>query len=142
MKVRPSRLWVNPKFRFLGCSPDGLVGNHTVIEIKALKIFKQYSVETVSYTNSPVPKMVLSRQCFRIKNGKCVLKRSHAYYYQCQQILLVTEKSSDFILYAESGPDSVERTQRDKPLVEKIVEYLKELWMCVTVPEIFEMHVP
>lgn len=42
-KVNPSGLWVNPKFLFLGCSPDGLVGGDTVVKIKALKLFKQYS---------------------------------------------------------------------------------------------------
>ena len=105
-KVYPSGLWVNPKFPFLGCSPDGLVGNDIVVEVKALKILKQYSVETVTSPTSPVAKSVLSTQCFKVEDGKCVLKHSHAYYYQCQQILLVTgRKYCDFILYAASGPD-------------------------------------
>ena len=59
LKVYHSGLWVNPKFPFLGCSPDGLVGNDTVIEIKALKILKQYRVEAVTSPTSPVPKSVL-----------------------------------------------------------------------------------
>ena len=109
-KVCSSGLWVNPKFPFLACSPNGLVSDDTVIEIKSLKILKQYSVQTVTSPTTPVPKEVLSRQCFCVKDGKCVLKRTHAYYYQCQHILLVTErKHCDFILYAENGPNSVER---------------------------------
>ena len=40
-KVCSTGLWVNPKFPFLACSPDGLVGDNTVIEIKSLKIFEQ-----------------------------------------------------------------------------------------------------
>lgn len=142
-KVRSSGLWVNPKFPFLGCSPDGLVGDDTVIEIKSLKIFKEYSVQTVTASTSPVPKEVLSRQCFRVQEGKCILKKSHAYYYQCQHILLVTErKFIDFILYAESGPDSVEKIERDEPLISKILEFLTALWTRVIAPEIFEMRVP
>jgi len=142
-KVYPSGLWVDPKFPFLGCSPDGLVGKDAVVEIKALKIFKQYSVQTVTSSTSPVAKSIVSRQCFKIENGKCVLKRSHAYYYQCQQILLVTgRKYCDFILYAASGPDSVERIPRDEPLIEKILSYLTTLWTLVIAPEVFEMHVP
>lgn len=62
LKVYQSGLWINPKFPFLHCSPDGLVGNDTVIEIKALKILKQYSVEAVTSPTSPVPKSVLSRK--------------------------------------------------------------------------------
>ena len=37
-KVFQTGFWVNPKFPFLGCSPDGLVGSDTAIEIKSLKI--------------------------------------------------------------------------------------------------------
>ena len=142
-KVRSSGLWVNPKFPCLGCSPDGLVGDDTVIEIKSLKIFKEYSVQTGTASTSPVPKEVLSRQCFRVQEGKCILKKSHAYYYQCQHILLVTErKFIEFILYAESGPDSVEKIERDEPLISKILEFLTALWTRVIAPKIFEMRVP
>lgn len=47
-KVYSSGLWVNPQYPFLGCSPDGLVGEDTVLEIKSLKIFKEYTVGTVT----------------------------------------------------------------------------------------------
>ena len=43
---------MNPKIPFLGCSPDGLVGDDIVIEIKSLKIFKEYSVQTVTASTS------------------------------------------------------------------------------------------
>ena len=42
-RVSPIGFWVNP---FLGCSPDDIVGNDTVVEIKALKIFEQYRVDS------------------------------------------------------------------------------------------------
>ena len=143
LKVYPSGLWFNPKFPFLGCSPDGLVGNDTVIEIKALKILKQYSVEAVTSPTSPVPKRVIRRQCFIVENGKLILKLSHAYYYQRQQIFLVTGRENyDFILRAARGPDSLQRIPRDEPLIEKILSYLTALWMRVIAPEIFEMRVP
>ena len=135
-RVSPTGFWVNPEFPFLGCSPDGLV-----VEIKALKIFKQYSVEIVTCKNSSVPKNVLGRQCFKTEDGKCVLKHTHAYYYQCQYILLVTgRKYCDFILHAASGPDSVERIPRDEPLIKKILCFLTALWMLVIAPEVFEMR--
>ena len=78
-----------------------------------------------------------------MEDRKCVLKRSHAYYYQCQQILLVTGRTyCDFILHAGSGPDSVERITRDEPLMEKIVRYLTALWTRAIAPKVFEMRVP
>ena len=91
-KVCCSGLWVNPKLPFLACSPDGPVGKDTVVEIKSLKIFKQYSVQAVTSLTSVIPKEVLSRQCFYVKDEKCVLKPTHSCYYQCQHILLVTGK--------------------------------------------------
>ena len=88
-------------------------------------------------------KNVLGRQCFKVEDGKCVLKHTHAYYYVCQHIPLVTgRKYCDFILHAVSGPDSVERIPRDKPLIKKIFCFLTALWMLVIAPEVFEMRVP
>ena len=45
--ISPSGLWVNPKFPFLACSPDGLVGKDGFIEIKSLKTFKEHSIDAV-----------------------------------------------------------------------------------------------
>ena len=38
--VCKSRLWVNPNYPFLGCPPDGIVGEDGLLEIKSLKMFK------------------------------------------------------------------------------------------------------
>ena len=101
---------------------------------KALKILKQYSVEAVTSPTSPVPKSVLSRQCFKLENGKLVLKLSHAYYHQRQQILLITGRENcDFILHASGSPDSVQRIQRDEPLIEKILS-ISQHCGCVLLP--------
>jgi len=132
-----------PQFPFLACSPDGLVGDNTVIEIKSLKIFKQNTIETVTSSNTPIPKDVLRRQCFQVKDGKCVLKRNHSYHYQCQHILYVTErKFCSFILHAKNSPDSVENIVRDEPLIENILKFLTAFSTRVIAPNIFEMPVP
>lgn len=100
-RVSTTGFWVNPEFPFLGCSPDCLVGNDTVVEINALKIFKQYSVETGTCKNSPMLKNVLGRQCFKVEDGKCVLKHTHAYYYH---IPLVTgRKYCDLFFMQQVG---------------------------------------
>lgn len=144
-KVHLSGLWVNPKFPFLACSPDGLVDSNVIIEIKSLKIFKQHSVQSITSpaNNSPVSKDVISRQCFTIQDGKCMLKRTHVYYNQIQHLLLVTEREfCDFTLYAEKGPVTIERIPRDEPLISRILTFLTELWTRVIAPEIFEMRIP
>ena len=123
-KVCSTGLWVNPKFHFLAClcSPDGLVGDNTVIEIKSLKIFEQNTIETVTCSTTPVPKDILCRQSFQVIDVKC----NHSYYYQCPHIRLVTErKFCKCILHAKNGPDSVENIVRDEALIENILKFLK-----------------
>ena len=111
--------------------------------LNALKVLKQYSVERVTSPTSPVANSVLSRQCFKVEDGKGIPKCLHAYYFQCQHILLVTDrKYCDFILHAASGPDSVERIARDEPLIGEILRYLTAFWKRVIAPEIFEMRFP
>lgn len=104
VKVCQTGLWVNPKFPFLGCSPDGLVNDKGLVEIKSLKIFKNNSIEDITSGKVLLPKDTINRQCFAIKDGKCVLRPKHVYYYQVQMQLLVTERDfCDFLLYAEEG---------------------------------------
>ena len=142
--VATSGLWVNPKYPFLGCSPDGLVDQDGIIEIKSLKIFKFNTIDSIILPGqTSVPKDTISRQCFTLNDGKCELKRSHDYYYQIQMQLLVTERNfCDFILYAKNGPVSIERIFRDEVLIDEISSVLSLFWMRVIAPEIFEMRVP
>jgi len=139
-KVCSTGLWVNPKFPFLACScsPDSLVGDNTVIEIRSLKIFEQNTIESVTCSNTPVLKDVLRRQCFQVKDGKCVLKLNHSYHYPCLHILLLTErKFCKFTLHARNGPDSVEHIVRDEPLIENILKFLTAFWIRLIATEIF-----
>ena len=114
-KVAMSGLWVNPRFPFLACSPDGLPSQDGLLEINSLKIFKEHSIERfINEGSTLVSKEILGRQCFSIKDGKCVLKQSHSYYFQVQMQLLVTERIfCDFVLYAVDGPVSIKRIYRN-----------------------------
>ena len=143
-KVVASGLWVNPKFPFLACSPDGLVGKDGLIEIKSLKIFKQHSIAAVtSEEQTIVSKEQIRRQCFLIKDDKCHLKEKHDHYYQVQMQLLVTNRTfCDFILYSGEGPVSIERIYRNEQLITEILTLLTVLWTRIIAPEKFEMRVP
>ena len=128
-----SGLWVNPKYPFLGCSP----------EIKSLKIYKDSNIHSVAEKWSTLPKSVTRRQCFKIKDGQCILKSSHGYYYQIQMQLLVTERLyCDFIMYAENGPVSIERIYRNEQVIDNIINCHTALWKRVVAPELHEMRVP
>ena len=95
---------MNPDYLFLGCYPDDIVGENGFLEIKSLKIFKDSIVESVVEKWSTLPKVVTQGQCFIIKDGQCILKSSHDYYYQIQMQLLAKERIfCEFVLYAENG---------------------------------------
>ena len=138
-----SGLWVNPKYPFLACSPDGLVDESGLLEIKSLKIFKDSTVERITGNPNELPKEMINGQCFYVKDGKCILKRNHDYYYQVQMQLLVTEREfCDFVLYAENGPVSVQRIERDEHLIQEILKLLTAFWKRVIAPGLIEMRVP
>ena len=142
-KVCRTGLWVNPEFPFLGCSPDGLVGDNGLVEIKSLKVFKNNTIKDVTSGKVSLPKDAMRKQCFTIKEGKCVLRGNHAYYHQVQIQLLVTERLfCDFVLYAQDGEVSVERIYRNESVITEILSNLTTLWRRVIGPEIFEMRVP
>ena len=80
---------------------------------------REHEIEKIVKNGSTVvSKGILGRQCFKIKDGKCVLKESHSYYHQIQLQLLVTERTyCDFVLYAADGPVSIETINRDEQLI-------------------------
>ena len=141
--VCKSGLWVNPNYPFLGCSPDGIVGEDGLLEIKSLKIFKDSTIESVVEKWSTLPKVVKQGQCFIIEDGQCILKSSHDYYYQIQMQFLVTERIfCDFVLYAENGPVSIERIYQNEHVINEIIKCPTALWKRVVAPELYEMRVP
>ena len=111
-----SGLWINKMYPHLGASPDGLImdlENTTklcgIIEVKCLKILKNRTVTDLitSQQNGELSELI-KRQCFSVIDGKIVLKESHAYYFQIQMQLLVTEYC-DFVLHSNIGKPHIQR---------------------------------
>ena len=141
-------LWVNKKFAFLAASPDGLVtenGKSIITEIKCLKLFREMSVKELMQQckDGKISSDVLNQQCFKVVDGKLILRESHMYYYQVQLLLLVTDfDACDFVLHSPKGQPSVQRILRDGQLLSRLRQSLSALWHKVLAPEIFEMRVP
>ena len=112
--------------------------------LNILTLLKEHEIQKIVKNGSTVvSKDILGRQCFEIKDGKCVLKESHSYYHQIQLQLLVTERTyCDFVLYAADGPVSIETINRHEQLMSEILNHLSTFWFQVVSPEIFEMRVP
>ena len=90
------------KYIHLDARPDGLIYNTEgylggILEVKCLKALKGRAV--TEWVKSDVP----SSACVSSNDlGILVLKKSHAYYYQIQLQLIITEAQyCDFLLYSK-----------------------------------------
>ena len=59
LSVSPTGLWVNPQFSYIACSPDGLVGDAGLLEIKSLNTYS---------TTTPLTKLSMTQiECWSLK---------------------------------------------------------------------------
>ena len=47
LSVSPIGLWVNPQFSYIAFSPDGLLGDDGLLEIKSLKISYDNTIDQI-----------------------------------------------------------------------------------------------
>ena len=95
-EVMESGLVINPKYPWLGCSPDGIVIQNGspvgCIEIKC----------PFSKKDATIQEAIGSDKSFFLCNKDKIvhLKRNHLYYYQCQGVLNILELPwLDFVVY-------------------------------------------
>lgn len=92
-EIRDSGLVINPKYPFLGASPDAVASCHCcgeiVVEIKCPYCRRDKSISD-------------EIDCLEKIDGQLRLKRCHEYYYQVQCQLLVTNtECCDFVVWTE-----------------------------------------
>ena len=122
-RVQTTGLWVNKKISFLAASPDDLSteknGKTVLLEIKCLKLLREMSVADLM--QQCIASEILNRQCFKVIDGKLILRESHVYYYQVQLLLLVTDLDfCDFVLHSPKGLPSVQRIPRNENLMKRL----------------------
>lgn len=84
LKIKPTGLFVDKSYHFLAASPDGLIEDDAIIEIKCPYTIKDLTPED-------------SIQCGKLKfatvtDGKLKLKTNDKYYYQIQGQLYITQR--------------------------------------------------
>lgn len=111
VEVQESGFFVSTEHGFLGASPDGLVGDTGILEIKCPK---HDPTEIVNKKNKNDFLDVITTE----EGSKIVLKKKHIYYYQViMQIYITNREFCDFFAYYESGETStyhLERIERNK----------------------------
>ena len=132
--VHQCGLVIDPKFPFLGASPDGMVCcsccGKGVLEIKCPFKYRDYS---------PTDDQALSDSKYCLKkspNGNIHLSSKHKYYYQVQgKIALCNTIYCDFVCWTEKGL-FIERIKRDEDLITTMLPQLKQFFLNYLLPEL------
>lgn len=94
---------------FLGASPDGLLGDETLIEVKC-----PYTARNLEITSTSVPYL----------EQEYTLKKNHPYYSQIQgQLLCSDRKYCNLIIYTFESMKIV-YVYRDEPFIDNMVSLL------------------
>ncbi|KAJ8912411.1 hypothetical protein NQ315_013478 [Exocentrus adspersus] len=97
VKVITCGLFVDKQYCMLAASPDGLVGNDGLIEIKCPKVSSDMHPKNAIQTK-------VIKCCTIDENNLLSLKENHDYYYQIQGQLHVTQRSyCYFIIWSPIG---------------------------------------
>lgn len=90
--VSPTGVWLS-ECGCMGASPDGLVGDDIVIEVKCPSTAKKTSIEELAKTKKDF--------CLSFTDGLCSLKQDHGYYHQVQgQLHLTNRRECHFVVWS------------------------------------------
>jgi hypothetical protein len=115
-KVHNCGIFVCKKYSYLAASPDAIVDDDLIVEIKC-----PYSARNQIITNVTVPYMQAV-----VEGDRTVLKldMSHDYYYQIQGQLLASERSQcDFVVFTQKD-FCVTRIDKNQTFIDQMVEKL------------------
>lgn len=134
MPVIKCGLFVDLDKSFLAASPDGLIGDDAIIEIKC-----PYKISEMSPKEAIENKII---DCCILENDMLKLKRTHNYYYQVQGQLHVTQrKFCYFVLWSPKGM-LFEKIERDEEFWKNIEPKLESFFFECLLPEIIDGRIP
>ena len=138
LQLSENGLYINPKWPFIGASPDGIVKcdccAEGVVEIKCPYKHRENTIEYAA---------VNDKQFCLTKQGDLLqLSRSHEYYYQVQtQIFVCDVQYCDFCVFTFSDMDNestfhIERIQRDDSFWDECVLKSEDFFVTCLLPEV------
>ncbi|XP_022173422.1 uncharacterized protein LOC111035906 [Myzus persicae] len=131
LKIAPVGLCVDEKILYLAASPDGLIGEDSIIEIKCPFSARNFSDIFDAIDAGKIP------FCFKDKQNNVSLKTNHNYYYQIQTQLHVTKrKKCNFFIYTENWYYNVCITIDDNFWYQKIQSQIHLFYNECLLPEL------
>lgn len=135
LNIEPSGFFIYEKCPFLGASPDGLIGDDGIVEVKCPATAANFTpVEAIE--NKKIT-FCTKDDCNNIK-----IKRNHSYYYQIQGQLQITDrKYCIFIVWTPKGL-AYEIIEKDNDFWNSIVSKLEEFYLTCILPELIDPRLP
>lgn len=116
-----SGLVIHEKYQYLGASPDALVGNDGVVEVKCPYNIRHFKIRDVKLD-------------FLDQNYE--LKKNHNFYFQIQGILEVTNRKwCDFVVYTFKDI-SIERIERNETTFASMFPSLRDFYYFYVLPKL------
>jgi len=135
--VRPCGLFIDGEHPFLGASPDGLVDNDKILEVKCTPSIGQKSLEDAALDKK-------LQFCLEFTETGQLQLKNYKYYWQIQGQLNITKKSiCIFILFSMGNNLYIQYINRDEYLwTNKMLPKLISFYMDCMLPEIVDPRVP
>lgn len=135
--VRKCGFFVDKEMPYLGATPDGLVGDDGIVEIKCPSSCQILTPED-AVTNKKFTFWVKDK-----KTQKISLNKKHKYYFQVQGQLHITEKKYCFFAMWTPKGIKIEKIERDDSFWEdKMKRQLQFFYMECLLPELLDPRYP
>lgn len=124
-KVQSCGLFISTKYPHIGASPDGLIGDLTVLEVQCPFSIKDEFISADNYKH------------IEVINDEFCLKENSPYYFQIQTQLLVTERSyCDFFIWTNKDEKRIYVNRNDKLIPEIIIPKVTDFYHNYMIPVI------
>ena len=137
IKTKPSGLFIDEEFPFLAASPDGLINDDGILEIKCPSSCSNLSPE------EGIQKRKITFWSINKKNKTQTVNKKHIYYYQIQGQLQITKrKYCLFVVWTPKGT-KIEKIERDEAFWKaNMQEKLTKFYFDCLLPEIIDPRYP
>ena len=119
VKVQKSGLFISKTHPFLAASPDGLIGDDKLVEVKKIH---------PKDTEGLLEALVRRRICKKNGKGQLILNPTHSYYYQVQQQLFCSGRQVEDFVASDGDSMYIDTVKYDEAFWEKNLPRLQDFF--------------
>lgn len=132
LKVHECGLFISVTNKYLGASPDGILNENDIVEVKCL-----YSIRN-SKIRDAINKNIKLLCVTTDENGDLKLKNKHAYMYQIQGQMQICNKNNCYlVLYTDIDLEII-KIKKNSEFCNEMIIKLSEFWENHALPELVD----